>query len=263
MTKTLVITSGGFDPLHAGHISAFERMSRIGELCVILNSDAWLRKKKEKCFLDQFNRFRILKSNKFVANVTFQFDDDKNDVISTLAWLVDNKKYDRFVFAKSGDRTHENSPEYEWCLANDVEWLEVESDYPDLHSSRILSDWQNQIINRSWGAYFTTVPYEIDGLKFKPKVLQIQVGAELSYQKHEHRHELWFVFEGEGVARVEEGEENGYIHERYVNLQEEKQVIVKRGQKHSIKNTGTIPLTILEWQIGEEVSEADITRYPG
>ena len=173
--KTLVITSGGFDPLHAGHVNSFQKMAEIGDLCVIVNSDQWLYKKKQKCLMTRDHRSFIIES---LSCVTFTWEqliceETKDDVIWEIKGIVEIHKnqYDRFVFAKSGDRTSENSPEYEWCMANGVEWLEVESDYPDLHSSKILEDWQSTPVERKWGQYLTTIPYQIGNLKFKPKIL--------------------------------------------------------------------------------------------
>ncbi len=52
--KVIVAVSGGFDPLHIGHVRMFERAKKLGdELVVILNNDNWLRKKKKHIFMPQ------------------------------------------------------------------------------------------------------------------------------------------------------------------------------------------------------------------
>lgn len=259
--KTLVITSGGFDPLHAGHISAFDKMEKVGNLVVIINSDSWLRRKKEKVLMSISSRELIIDSLKQVWSYWTQADvDEHNDVCHILKDILEEcktgfwakEKYTRFVFAKSGDRTHENSPEYEWCMANGVEWLEVESDYPELHSSKILEEWQDQKVERSWGHYLTTVPYQVGDLKFKPKVLVVDPGKSLSLQAHGRRREVWYVVSGTGVS-------NG--DRRHILLPGHHLTIYQH-QKHRIENDDKVPLIICEWQIGSETSEEDIVRYP-
>lgn len=253
--KTLVITSGGFDPLHAGHISAFERMAKVGNLLVIYNNDQWIKRKNEKVFMTSEYRRATLLALKSVFDCMEQCSVTDNHVIKDLCDVLAMYKneYDRFVFAKSGDRTHENSPEYAWCMANGVEWLEVQSDYPDLHSSKILSDWQNTKVERSWGHYLTTVPYQVDDIKFKPKVLVVKPGQSLSLQSHKHRQELWYVYKGYGKS-------GPYYKE--VEIFPGDSILIEMGEKHQVRNAESRDdLVILEWQIGSVVDESDITRY--
>ena len=60
----LVLISGGFDPIHSGHISLIQEASKYGEVVILLNSDRWLREKKGKEFLPFNEREIIMKSIK-------------------------------------------------------------------------------------------------------------------------------------------------------------------------------------------------------
>ena len=70
----LVLISGGFDPIHSGHIYLINEASKHGKIVVLLNSDEWLRKKKGKEFLPFNERQIIMKSIKNVIEV-LSFDD--------------------------------------------------------------------------------------------------------------------------------------------------------------------------------------------
>ena len=67
--KNIVLVSGGFDPLHSGHIKLIQDASRYGEVVVLLNSDNWLNQKKGKFFLPYKERSIIMSSLKNVVNV--------------------------------------------------------------------------------------------------------------------------------------------------------------------------------------------------
>ena len=72
----IVVVSGGFDPIHSGHIEYFKSAKKHGDkLLVALNSDAWLEKKKGKIFMPFSERYSIVSSIKYVDEV-LDFDDD-------------------------------------------------------------------------------------------------------------------------------------------------------------------------------------------
>ena len=81
---TLVLVSGGFDPLHSGHIEYFKAAKELGTLGVAVNSDDWLIRKKGKYFMNVAERMSIIKELKCV-DVAIEFndkDDTANDAIS-------------------------------------------------------------------------------------------------------------------------------------------------------------------------------------
>lgn len=111
--KTIAI-SGGFDPLHKGHMDYIKAAREYGHVVIILNSDAWLRRKKGYVFMPYEERKYILENIKGVAGVV-PVDDIDNSVSEALRRIKPD------MFGKGGDRTIENTPERETC-----EWLGIE-----------------------------------------------------------------------------------------------------------------------------------------
>lgn len=109
----VVAVSGGFDPLHIGHVRYFQEAKKLGdELVVILNNDNWLRKKKRHVFMFQEERKEILEALSCIDRVvlTAHTPDTKDmSVCSVLEMLRPN------IFANGGDRTFENIPEVAVC----------------------------------------------------------------------------------------------------------------------------------------------------
>ncbi len=104
-----VVVSGGFDPLHVGHIRYLKEAKNLGNnLVVILNSDNFLKQKKGYVFMPYEERKEILESIKYVDRVVACVDQDLT-VCKTLEMLKPN------IFAKGGDRTLENTPEVDVC----------------------------------------------------------------------------------------------------------------------------------------------------
>lgn len=107
--EIMVATSGGFDPLHIGHIRLFREAKTLGDkLVVILNSDDFLLKKKGYVFMPFDERKEILESIKYVDEVVPCIDTDQA-VSKTLEKLRPD------VFAKGGDRNESNTPELTLC----------------------------------------------------------------------------------------------------------------------------------------------------
>ncbi|MFH1575456.1 MAG: adenylyltransferase/cytidyltransferase family protein [Candidatus Nealsonbacteria bacterium] len=105
----LVATSGGFDPVHIGHIRCFKSAKKLGDkLVIILNSDRFLKKKKGYVFMPFKERKEILESIKYVDKVIPCVDGDQT-VCKTLGKLKPD------VFAKGGDRNIKNIPEKKVC----------------------------------------------------------------------------------------------------------------------------------------------------
>ena len=108
---SIVVVSGGFDPLHSGHLKLFKEAKQYGDrLCVIVNSDEWLTKKKGRPFMPFEERANIIEGLEYVDTV-FGGGDDDGSVCTTLQHI---KKaypgYDR-IFCNGGDRTKDNIPE--------------------------------------------------------------------------------------------------------------------------------------------------------
>jgi cytidyltransferase-like protein len=115
--KKVVAVSGGFDPIHVGHVRLIRSAALLGDVVVIANSDAWLRRKKGYSFMPFEERSEILESIEGVHAV-IEADDDDDTVCETLLKLKPH------IFANGGDRKSDNTPEGDLCeeLGIDMVW---------------------------------------------------------------------------------------------------------------------------------------------
>lgn len=114
---TLVITSGGFDPIHDGHLEYLRKARYLGDYHVcILNTDDFLMKKKGYCFYTQEQRLAILRELRCIDRVVLSIDDDMT-VRQTIGGIYHDYKdiTSKFIFAKGGDRFLDEIPEAEIC----------------------------------------------------------------------------------------------------------------------------------------------------
>ena len=125
--KNVIILSGGFDPVHKGHIRMFREAANLGANVIVgLNSDEWLTRKKGKPFMKWEERAEILESCKFI-NQVISFDDSDdtaNDSIKRVfdMYSVDSSDYNIY-FANGGDRKTNNTPEMTVCEEEGIEML--------------------------------------------------------------------------------------------------------------------------------------------
>ena len=117
--------SGGFDPVHKGHIRMFREAANLSiNVIVGLNSDKWLTRKKGKPFMNWDERAEILQSCKYI-NQVLPFDDSDetaNDIIKQVCGLY--RDFDvNIYFANGGDRTSDNVPEMKVCDELGVEMI--------------------------------------------------------------------------------------------------------------------------------------------
>jgi D-beta-D-heptose 7-phosphate kinase/D-beta-D-heptose 1-phosphate adenosyltransferase len=111
-----VMVSGGFDPVHVGHIRMIREAAKFGDVIVIANSDEWLYRKKGFNFMDFKSRYEILDSIKGVIIV-----DSVNDSDDTVCTAIQRHK--PTYFANGGDRGKNNTPEAALCEKLGVELL--------------------------------------------------------------------------------------------------------------------------------------------
>tara|TARA_S200000501_G_C20573883_1_gene634183 strand:- start:249 stop:683 length:435 start_codon:yes stop_codon:yes gene_type:complete len=140
----LVLVSGGFDPIHSGHIKLIREASQYGKVVVLLNSDKWLQNKKGKEFLPFYEREIIMKELKNVVDV-LGFDDSDKTCIDGLR--IARKKYikENIMFANGGDRNDKTTPESVFCEENNIELLwGVGGNDKSNSSSWILKKWNNK-----------------------------------------------------------------------------------------------------------------------
>lgn len=254
--KTIVLVTGGFDPLHSGHIAYFESAKELGdELWVGVNSDAWLVRKKGRPFMPFAERTNIIKNLKMVDQV-LGFDDDEigssNRCIEKILELtgMDTK----IVVANGGDRNAGNIPEvimYGNHPRVEFAW-EVGGDDKKNSSSWILEEWKNPKTVRNWGWYRVLD----DKAGYKVKELVIEPGKSLSMQRHFLRSEHWYVLKGECILQTEY---KGRPESVTLNELTSGYIIEKEVWHKAINKSDTL-CHILEVQYGEACVEKDIER---
>ena len=117
--KNIIIVSGGFDPVHKGHIRMFREAANFGANVIVgLNSDEWLTRKKGKSFMKWDERAEILESCKFI-NQVIPFDDSDDTASDAIKRVFDMYNADssdyNIYFANGGDRKLGNVPEFDNC----------------------------------------------------------------------------------------------------------------------------------------------------
>jgi cytidyltransferase-like protein len=119
--KKVVMVSGGFDPVHIGHVRMFQEAKKLGdELVVVINNDNWLKYKKGFAFMPQKDRKEIIKSFRAVDKVIFTSHKPKTKDISVCREIKSIKPH---IFANGGDRKHDNIPEYVLCKKLGIEMI--------------------------------------------------------------------------------------------------------------------------------------------
>ena len=109
MNKVTIVT-GGFDPLHSGHIAYFKAAKELGNsLCVGVNSDEWLTRKKGKPFMPMSERMTIIKELKCI-DFAIEFNDKDGSACDAIKMALDI--FDKVLFCNGGDRGSVNTPEY-------------------------------------------------------------------------------------------------------------------------------------------------------
>ncbi|MFZ1987956.1 MAG: adenylyltransferase/cytidyltransferase family protein [Minisyncoccia bacterium] len=114
----VVAVSGGFDPVHVGHIRYFKQARELGDkLIVILNDDEWLMRKKGYVFMPQEERIEVLQSIRYIDEIIVRDPAPDMSIIHML------EKLPIHIFAKGGDRTLANIPEADICNARGIKMI--------------------------------------------------------------------------------------------------------------------------------------------
>jgi D-beta-D-heptose 7-phosphate kinase/D-beta-D-heptose 1-phosphate adenosyltransferase len=108
--REVVLVTGGFDPIHSGHISYFNRARELSDRLIVgVNSDEWLRRKKGLYFLPWRERAEIILNLRMVDDVITVPDDDKGSACGSIAKCLEIA--DKVIFCNGGDRKKTNIPE--------------------------------------------------------------------------------------------------------------------------------------------------------
>ena len=247
------VVSGGFDPIHSGHISYINAAKKYGDYLIIaLNSDEWLRQKKGKEFMPFEERKSILENIKNVDEV-LSFEDDKagscmNALEKIKAKFPDNE----IIFCNGGDRGKENIPEM--SVRGITFEFSVGGDDKKNSSSWILKNWKYDKERRVWGEFFNL--FEDDQVKVKELIVEPKKG--MSLQKHSKRSEIWLVSQGKCIVNYSKVSPDEI---KEIALDKHNSLHVELGDWHQITNPFNETCKIIEIQYGKETIEEDIERH--
>ena len=248
----IIVVSGGFDPIHSGHIAIFKEARALGDkLVVALNSDDWLINKKGSCFMPFYERKSVLENLLFVDEVLDFEDDDKGSASKALIKIKQVYPKDNIIFANGGDRNKNNIPEMD---VDGVEFVfSVGGNDKKNSSSWILKKWKYYNEERVWGSFSNL--FEEQNVKVKELI--VHPGKGMSFQKHFKRNEIWLVSRGASLVHYSYDDST---KKESVELKKFDHYIVPLGQWHQITNPFDEPCHIIEIQYGEACDENDIER---
>ena len=254
MSKVVLVT-GGFDPLHSGHIAYFKAARELGDhLIVGLNSDDWLTRKKGRPFMPFVERAAIVKELSCVDEV-IGFDDKDDSACAAIGYVLQTKASRwSLVFANGGDRTNTTTPEYAaWSNHPDVEFaFGVGGEDKKNSSSWILKSWSQPTTERAWGKY--TVLDKGEG--WQVKQLEFYQGCALSDQRHFKRSEHWHVVDG--VITIDLEDKQG--KKSRTLLVPGDSIDIPTGYWHKAINIDNKSAKVIEVWLGNELTEDDIER---
>jgi cytidyltransferase-like protein len=251
----VVLVTGGFDPLHSGHIAYFKEAKKLGDKLIVgINSDDWLTRKKGRPFMPFKERCAIIKELSVVDKV-IGFDDEDNDACHAIFHTMATNT-GTIVFANGGDRTNTTTPEY--VTYGDHPQVEfafgIGGENKANSSSWILDEWKTQKTERDWG-YWRVLDHKPEK-GYKVKELVIYPGKSLSDQKHFLRSEQWTILEG--VVKMDTEWNN---IQSSLNLEPHSRPYeIAKEVWHKASNPGIENAHILEIQWGTECKEDDIER---
>ena len=244
--ETIVVVSGGFDPVHSGHIKLIKAAQALGDMLIVgINSDEWLARKKGRAFMPWNERLCVLNNLSSVDEV-YTFDDGDGSACHLLQQVRAHYPDSKIIFANGGDRTAKNIPE---MSVDGIEFVfGVGGEDKTNSSSCILQEWKAPRTQRPWGYY--RVLHEVPGTKVKE--LTVMPGQTLSMQRHNSRAEYWQVSEGRCVV---EGEGH-----RQTSLETHDSYQIAINEWHRLYNPFDQPCRIVEIQYGPNCVEEDIER---
>ena len=243
------LVSGGFDPVHVGHLRMFQDAKNLSEnVIVLLNNDEWLMKKKGKPFMNEGQRKEILDEFKSISKVIIQTKSDRSSS-RAIEEFVHNNPDKTVCYCNGGDRSNiRNIREADICkkLGVTLEFgiggnTKIES------SSQLSKNYLGNVEERPWGNYHIIAKNK----GYQIKEIIVSKGSKLSLQKHSGRSEFWQIVKGESKITIEE-------NKHY--LKEKEHIYIPKNTIHRIENIGKDELIFIEIQLGKNLKEEDIIR---
>lgn len=253
--ETIVLVTGGFDPVHSGHIAYFKAARTLGDRLIVgLNSDDWLTRKKGRAFMPWNERLCVV-NNLAMVDEVYTFDDDDGSARCFIRQVRAHYPTAKLIFANGGDRTQHNIPEMDVGDANCEFVFGVGGVDKKNSSSWILDEWKAPKTQRTWGYY--RVLHSV-GPHTKLKELTVAPKTCLSMQRHDHRAEFWFV--AEGTATVYTIDTASTDQEIKCSMTMHQSCWIAANEWHQLCNETNDPLRLIEIQYGENCVEEDIER---
>lgn len=224
-----VAVSGGFDPVHIGHVRMFKRARALGDkLIVILNNDNWLRAKKGYAFMPQKERVELLRALPFVDDVYLTKHGKEPKDMSVCAALRTVKPD---IFANGGDRRNVGDiPEAIICKELDIHMMFNIGGGKVQSSSWMIKGAARPASRtmRPWGEYYGWD----SGDRWNLKTIYIKPNSRLSLQYHHHRSECWLLVSGDAAATTL----NARGREKRTPLKKGETFLVDKGQVHRLES---------------------------
>ena len=259
MKKDLALVSGGFDPMHSGHIAYIKSAKKFSDYLIVgLNSDDWLLRKKKYHFLDWEERASIIE-NLGCVNQVIKFDDrddSASDAISQSLSIAET-----VYFCNGGDRSNQNCQELIDFKANprvifkfgaggeekmnSSSWIihDFYKKYSSLVEKKELHS-RNLVTIDYWGAH--SILADMEGYKFKE--LRLHPRSQLPTQKHLHREEFWLVHRG--IASIK-------FNNQRMDIREGEYFHLPINCPYQLSNLANLELIILQTQRGGILEEGD------
>lgn len=244
------LLSGGFDPVHIGHLAMIKDAAQIAyKVIILLNSDEWLTRKKGKPFMNETQRAQILEEFESISQVIIQKNDHDDSSNHAIEDFYNTKSEKSICYCNGGDRSKENKiREAKTCKDLNIDLIfgvggihKIES------SSSLIKNHLAEIEERPWGNFHIIAKgqgYQIKEINIKPRKKQ-------SLQRHKNRSEYWQIIRGKGMV---------YLEDTKFQLEKDDNIYIPKGDIHRLENIGEEILTLVEIQIGNDISEDDIER---
>ena len=243
------LVSGGFDPVHVGHLSMFRDAKNLSDnVILLLNNDEWLINKKGKPFMNQNQRKEILEEFESISKVIIQTSCDKSSS-QAIEDFVNKNPNKSICYCNGGDRSNtKNIYESVICekLGVDLQFG-VGGEKKLESSSQLTKNYLGNVEKRPWGNYHVIAK----NIGYQIKEICVFEGAKLSLQKHQKRSEFWQIVKGKSKITLDDKE---------YYLKEKEHIYIPKNTIHRIENVGVGNLIFIEIQLGEDLKEDDIIR---